>query len=128
MACTNGETMSFLDTLKKYMPLIDLAVNTGLLASGVGAPFEPLAAGVESALNPLLQSAGTAQTPSTVVMNLYAIIIGVLTVLKATPGLPAATLSAIDGYVTAAEAGTAAYIQAESGFSAANYQPVAPIQ
>lgn len=117
--------MSFLDTLKKYMPLIDLAVNTGLLASGVGAPFEPLAAGIESAINPLLQLVGTA--PANVVMNVYATIIGVLTTLKAVPGLPAATLSTIDGYLTAAEAGTAAYIQAQSGFNPANYQPVTPI-
>jgi hypothetical protein len=48
-------------------------------------------------------------------------------VLKATPGLPQAELAQIDGYLIAAQAGTAAYIQAESGFNPANYAPVTPI-
>ena len=56
-------------------------------------------------------------------MTVYATIIGVLTTLKATPGLPAATLAEIEGYITAAQNGTAAYIEAESGFNPALYSP-----
>ena len=60
-------------------------------------------------------------------MTIYAAIIGVLTVLKATPGLPAAELVQIDGYLTAAQAGTAGYVTAQSGFVLSNYAPVTPI-
>ena len=57
----------------------------------------------------------------------YATIIGILTTLKQTPGLPAATLAEVDGYITAAQSGTAAYLQAQSGYNPANYTPVTPI-
>ncbi len=118
---------AFLDKLKQYEPLIALAVNVGLLASGVGAPFEPLAVGIEQAIKPLLDSAGTPQSVGSVTMTIYATIIGVLTTLKAVPGLPADILAQIESYLVAAQAGTAAYIQAQSGFNPANYTPVTPI-
>ena len=118
---------AFLDNLKKFLPVIELGVNVGLLASGLGAPFEPLAAGIEQAINPLINSAGTAQTTTTVEMSAYATIIGVLTVLEQTPGLPTATLTEIQGYLTAAQAGVAGYVTAQTGFNPANYTPVAPI-
>lgn len=118
---------AFFDNLKKYLPVIEQGLNVGLLVSGVGAPFEPLAVGLENALNPLLQSLGTPQTASGAAANVYAAIIGVLETLKATPGLPAATLAQIEAYVTAAQAGLAGYMQASTGFNPANYQPVTPI-
>ena len=108
---------AFLDNFKKFLPIIELGVNVGLLASGLGAPFEPLAAGIEQAINPLINSAGTAQTTTTIEMSAYATIIGILTVMEQTPGLPTATLTEIQGYLTAAQAGVAGYVTAQTGFS-----------
>ncbi len=118
---------TFWDKLKLILPAIEMAGNVALLASGVGAPFEPLVAGLENAANPLLQSIGTQTTITSELMTIYATIIGVLTTLKAVPGLPASTLAEIDGYITAAQNGTAVYIQAENGFDATAYTPVQPI-
>lgn len=114
--------------LKALLPAIELAGNVALLASGVGAGLEPLVASLEAAVNPALQSIGTGQTASSSIMTIYATIIGVLTTLKATPGLPAATLTEVDGYIVAAQSGTAGYLQAQSGFNPSNYTPVTPIQ
>jgi hypothetical protein len=113
--------------LKQLLPAIELAGNVALMATGFGAPFVPLIQQLENAVNPAIQAIGNPQTASTTLMTIYATIIGVLTVLKATPGLPAAELAQIDSYVAAAQAGTAGYIQAQSGFVAANYTPVTPI-
>ena len=119
--------MTFWDKLKPLLPAIELAGNVALMATGFGAAFVPLVTQLENAVNPALQAIGTASTPQNAIMTIYATIIGVLTVLKSTPGLPQAELAQIDGYLTAAQAGTAAYIQAESGFNPANYTPVTPI-
>lgn len=120
-------SVSFWSKLKPLLPVIEQAVNVGLLASGFGAPFEPLIAGLESSTQSLVQSIGTKESVETEVMAVYGASIGVLTTLKQTPGLPAATLAEVDGYILSAEQGTAAYIQAESGFNPANYTPVTPI-
>lgn len=117
---------AFLDNLKKYLPLIELAANAGLLASGVGAPFEPLAAGIEQAINPLIQNIGTSTTAN-IVLAVYAAIIGVMTTLENTPGLPQATIDQAKAYIIAAQNGTATYVQSASGFNPANYAPVTPI-
>jgi hypothetical protein len=124
---TPAPATGFWAHLKQLLPAIELAGNVALLATGFGAPFVPLVQQLENAVNPAIQAIGNPQTISSTLMTIYATIIGVLTVLKATPGLPAAELAQIDGYITAAQAGTAGYIQAQSGFSAANYQPVTPI-
>ena len=124
---TPAPATTFWQKLKVILPALEMAGNVALLASGVGAPFESLVAGLENAANPLLQSIGTQVTITSELMTVYATIIGVLTTLKATPGLPAATLAEIDGYVTAAQNGTAAYIQAEAGYNPAAYTPVTPI-
>jgi hypothetical protein len=118
----------FWANFKTILPAIELAGNVAisLLVPG-GAALAPLLTGLESAVNPLLQSIGTQPTVSSEIMTVYATIIGVLTTLKATPGLPAATLAEIDGYIVAAQNGTAAYLQAESGYNPALYTPVTPI-
>lgn len=118
---------AFWDQFKKLLPAIELAENVALLTTGFGAPFVPLIQQLEDAINPALQSLGTAQSAQNALMTIYATIIGVLTVLKATPGLPQAELAQIDSYLTAAQAGTAAYLRAQSGFNPDNYTPVAPI-
>ena len=124
---TPAPATGFWAHLKQLLPAIELAGNVALLATGFGAPFEPLVAQLETAINPAIQSIGTGQTVSSTILTIYGAIIGVLTVLKATPGLPAAELAQIDGYMTAAQAGTSGYIQAQSGFVASNYAPVTPI-
>lgn len=113
--------------LKTLLPAIEMAGNIALLASGGGAGVEPLVANLEKATLPLIQSIGTPQTASTEIMTFYGTAIGVLTTLKTVPGLPAATLTEIDGYIIGAQAGTAQFVQAQSGFNPANYTPVAPI-
>lgn len=118
---------TFWTKLKTLLPAIEMAGNIALLASGVGAPFEPLVAQLENAANPLLQSIGSGNSSQQEIMVFYATAIGVLTTMKGTAGLPASTISEIDGYILAAQNGTAAYIQAESGFNPALYQPVTPI-
>ena len=123
-----SSSSTFWTKLKALLPAIELAGNIALLASGVGAPFEPLVASLENATNPLLQSLGSGNSTQQEMLVFYATAIGILTTLKATPGLPAATLASIDGYITAAQAGTAEYIQAESGYNPALYTPVTPIQ
>ena len=119
-------TTTFWSKLKAILPAIEMAGNIALLATPF-AGFEPLVAGLETATQSLVQSIGSGNTPQQELMILYGTSIGVLTTLKGQPGLPAATLTEIDGYIVAAEAGTAGYVQAESGFNPASYAPVTPI-
>ena len=118
---------TFWDKLKAILPAIEMAGNIALIASGVGAPFEPLVAALEGATMPLIQSIGAPQTITSTLMTLYATMIGVLTALKSIQGLPVALLAEIDGYIVSAQNATAAYVQAESGFNPALYTPVSPI-
>lgn len=114
--------------LKSLLPVIELAGNTAvsLLIPG-GVALAPLLAQLESAVNPLVQSIGTKPSVQTEIMTVYGTLIGVLTVLQKTPGLPAATLATVNGYLTAAQNGTAAYLQAQSGYNPANYGAVTAI-
>ena len=118
----------FWSTLKGLISPIELAANVAisLLVPG-GAALSALLGKLEDAVNPLVQSIGTNPPAATEIMNFYATTIGVLTALKSTPNLPAATITLIDGYVIAAEQGTASYLKAESGFDPTQYQPVTPI-
>jgi hypothetical protein len=125
---TTTPATGFWATLKSLIPAIELAGNVAvtLLVPG-GAALSGLLTGLENAVNPLLQSIGNPQSVSSTILNVYATIIGVLTTLEQTPGLPAGTLATITAYIQAAENGTAAYIQAQAGFNPANYNPVTPI-
>jgi hypothetical protein len=125
---TTPAPTGFWASLKSLLPAIELAGNVAvnLLVPG-GAALSPLLSSLEGAVNPLIQSIGTKPTPTSEIMTVYATIIGVLTTLKNTPGLPSATLATVDGYITAVQAGTAEYIAAQSGYNAALYTPVAPI-
>ena len=106
----------FWANFKNILPAIELAGNVAisLLVPG-GVALAPLLAGLENAVNPLIQSIGTKASVSSEIMTVYATIIGVLTTLK------------IEGYIVAAQNGTGAYIEAESGFNPALYSPVTPI-
>ena len=118
----------FWATLKGLLSPIELAANVAISLLVPGGPaLATLLASLEGAVNPLLQAIGTQPSVAAETMNVYATIIGVLTALKETPGLPAATLTLINGYVIAAENGTAAYLQAETGYNPASYTPVTPI-
>ena len=113
---------------KSLINVIELAGNTALtiLIPG-GAAFAPLAAALEGAINPLLQSIGTKASVSSEIMTVYGTLIGILTVLKNTPGLPAATLAKVDEYLLAAQNGTSSYLLASKGFDPSQFAPVAPI-
>ena len=113
--------------LKSLLPAIEMAGNVALLASGVGAGVEPMVAALENATQPLVQSLGTKQPAATEMYTFYSTAIGILTTIKTLPGVPAATVTEIDGYLAAAQAGTGAYFAAQQGFSVANYTPVTPI-
>ena len=117
---------TFWTNLKSLLPALELAGNVALLSTGA-AGTEPLVASLEQSVNPAIQAIGSPSSTSSTVMLIYATIIGVLTTLKAQPGLPAETLAQIEGYITAAQAGTAGYLQAQSGFDPAAYAPVEPI-
>lgn len=113
---------------KALMNVIELAGNVAVstLIPG-GAAFAPLLASLEAAVNPLLQSIGTKPSVSSEVMTVYGTIIGILTTLKNTPGLPTATLATIDSYITAAQNGTSSYLLSSQGFDPAQFAAVTPI-
>jgi hypothetical protein len=115
-------------TWQSLLGVIELAGNTivSVLVPG-GAAMASLLASLENAVNPLLQSIGTKPSVTNEVMTVYGTLIGVLTVLKNQPGLPAATLALVDSYLIAAQNGTASYLLAAQGFNPAQFQPVAPI-
>lgn len=113
---------------KSLLGVVELAANTAttVLIPG-GAAFTPLLASLETAINPLLQSIGTKPSVSSEIMTVYGTIIGILTTLKNTPGLPSDTLAKIDEYIIAAQNGTAAYLQASQGYDVGLFAPVTPI-
>jgi len=112
---------------QSLLSVIELAGNVATELIPGGAGFAPLEAALEAAVNPFLMSIGQKQTASSEIMNVYATIIGILTTLKNVPGTPAATLTKIDGYLTAAQNGTASYLQAAGGFDPTLFTPVTPI-
>jgi hypothetical protein len=126
MSTTPTPTTGF--NWQALLPVIELAGNTivSILVPG-GAAFQPLITGLENAFNPLIASIGTHQTPQNEIMIIYGTIIGALTIAKQQPGLPQATLTLIDNYITAAQSGTAAYLQAQTGYNPALLTPVTPI-
>ena len=113
---------------KSLINIVELAGNvaTGILIPG-GAAFVPLLSGLENALNPLLQSIGTKPSVAAETITIYGTIIGILTTLKAVPGLPSDTLTKINDYLIAAQNGTAAYIQGALGYDPASHDAVTPI-
>lgn len=113
---------------KSLINVIELAGNVAInvLIPG-GAAFAPLLASLEQAVNPLLLSIGTKASVSSEIMTIYGTLIGILTVLKNTPGLPADVLAKVDAYMIAAQNGTGSYLLASKGFDPAMFQPVAPI-
>lgn len=128
MSTTPAPSHSFWTGLKSLLPALELAGNVAVSVLVPGGPaLASLLSQLEDAVNPAIQQIGSPQSTQSAVMTIYATIIGVLTVLKATPGLPQATLAQIDGFIEAAKAGTAGYFQAATGFDPANYQPVTPI-
>jgi hypothetical protein len=118
----------FWETLKPLLPAIEMASNLAVSVLVPGGPaWAALLTQLENAVNPAIQNIGTAQSAQSTLMTIYGTIIGIVTVLKATPNLPADKLAQIDAFLVAAQAGTAGYIAAESGFVASNYAPVTPI-
>jgi len=113
---------------KSLIDVLELAGNlaTGILVPG-GAAFVPLLTGLENAVNPLLQNIGTGQSVQAQTMTIYGTIIGILTTLKQTPGLPAETLTKVDDYVIMTQNGTAEYLQNNLGYNPADYAPTTPI-
>lgn len=111
------------------IPIFEMAGNIALVASGVGAPFVPLANAVETALNPLLTTLGSGQKVDVTneVMLAYGVGIATLTAMKQTTGIDPALLTKIEGYIIAAENASAAYIKAGQGFDPTTFAPVTPI-
>ena len=70
----------FWANFKAWIPAIELAGNIALSLTGYGAAFVPLVTQIENAVNPALQSIGTCYSATSVVMTIYATLIGVLTV------------------------------------------------
>lgn len=113
---------------KSLLGVVELAGNTAvsILIPG-GAALAPLLSSLETSINPLLQSIGTKPSVSSEVMTVYGTIIGILTTLKQIPNLPADTIAKVDGYLIAAQNGTASYLQASQGYNAAMFAPVTAI-
>lgn len=113
---------------KSLLGVVELAANTAItvLVPG-GAAYAPLAAGLEAAINPLLQNIGTGSSTSSQIMTVYGTIIGILTSLKQVPGIPTETLAKIDGYLIAAQNGTAEYLQGQLGYDPTQIAAVTPI-
>lgn len=123
---TTPTSTGFWAKLKTLLPAIEMAGNVVLMATPFAA-FEPLVASLENAVNPAIQAIGSGQSKTTDEVTIYGSIIGVLNAMKAVPNLPADVLTQIESYLTAAQAGLTGYVTGESGFNAANYQPVTPI-
>jgi hypothetical protein len=126
MATTPAPSTGF--DWKLLLGVLESAGNTAVsvLIPG-GAAFAPLIMALEQAVNPLINSIGQKSSTTSEVMTVFGTTIGILNILKAQPGLPAATLAKVEEYLSSAQAGLAAYVTASNGFEAAQFAPVTPI-
>jgi hypothetical protein len=106
--------------------LIELAANVTLAAIPVTAAFAPLAAALETGINPLIASLTNGSTKTTDVMAGFGAMIALINTLKAVPGVSPDVLAKLDVYLTAAQDGlTASLAVATKGFDASQLAPVA---
>ena len=108
--------------------LIELAANITLAAIPVTAAFAPLAAALETGINPLLASIMAGSTKTTDVLAGFGAMIAVINTLKAIPGISPDVLNKLDIYLTAAQDGLVATLAvATKGYDATQLTPVTPI-
>lgn len=116
-------------TFLSFLPLVQLLLNATLMGLGqagtIPAGSVNLAADIEAAFGPLIAALANHSGPASDVMASYSAVIGVLTLLKQTGKLDAATVAKIDQYITSAQDGTAMYLTAGKGYDPSNY-PVQP--
>lgn len=93
-----------------------IGANTQNLITGIVTPVETLLAGLK---------AGTTRTAD--YLASLAAISGVITVLKGTTNLPAATLTEVQNLDADVQAALAAYAQAGDGFDPTLYAPIAEV-
>lgn len=118
-------SVSFSTTI---LPLLELAANVTLAAIPVTAAFAPLAATLETGINPLISSINSGSTTTTDVLAGYGALIALITTLKAVPGISPDTLNTLNTYLTAAQNGTqAALAVSTTGYQASLLTPVTPI-
>jgi len=114
-----------------FLPLIQFAGNSilALLAQTKTIPDGSvnLASQVESAFGPLIAALLSHQGAAADVLAGYGAVIGTLTSLKGVKAFDQATIDRINVYLTAAQNGTAAYLQAGKGFDPSLYGPTTPI-
>ena len=114
-----------------FVPFLQFAVNAilSLLSQSKVIPDGSvnLAAQIEAAFGPLIAGLLNHQGKAADVLAAYGAIIGLLTSLKGSTKLDAATIDKINEYIMAAQNGTAGYLQAGKGYDPSLYQPTTPI-
>ncbi len=110
------------------LSLIELALNVTLTAIPVTSGFAPLAAALETSINPLIASLMAGSTKTQDVLAGYGAMLGVIGALKQQTGLAPEVLAKLDEYATAAQQGTVQALAAGTkGYDATQLTPVAPI-
>lgn len=102
--------------------LAELGGNVALTALGtsgvIPANSAVIAAGVEAAINPLLNAIDGHAPVASDIQAGYGALIGGLSILKSQTGIDPALLAKINEYLLAAQAGLAAYMTEQAGFNA----------
>ncbi len=111
--------------------LAELGGNVALTALGANGVIPSnsavIASGVEAAINPLLAAIQGKATAATDIQAGYGALIGGLSILKTQTGIDPALLAKIDEYLSAAQAGLAAYMTEQAGFNASLFVVNAPL-
>jgi len=115
-----------------FIPFLQFAVNAilSMLAQTKTIPDGSvnLASQIEAAFGPLIASLLNHPGKASDVLAAYGAVIGLLTSLKGSTKLDAATIDKINEYITASQNGTAGYLQAGKGYDPSLYGPTTPIE
>jgi hypothetical protein len=97
--------------------------NSGVIGTGTATLISSLYGPVASLFTSLASGATKTQDALSVLGAMQ----GVIAVLKATPNMPAATLTEIGGIESDVQAALAAYVKAEGGLDLTVYSQIAPV-
>jgi hypothetical protein len=118
-------------TFLSILPLLQLLSTLGLTIAGqygvVPTNTASLAAQLESLLGPLFTAISSKSTTTQDIQAALGAGIGILTVLKAQPGLDPGLIAKIEEQLAGMQAALIAEVAATKGFDANQFAPVTPI-